>query len=77
MSSQNTWSPSLNGTFPDRVPGKVSHGTNPGPQPYLTKAEETEVSNFLIDVAKGGVWKIHKADNIHSRECSTRETSVE
>ena len=47
-------------TLHDRMSGKVKHGTNPGPKPYLTKAEETELSKFLVDVAKAGYRKSRK-----------------
>ena len=36
----------------DRISGKVKHGTNSGLKPYLSKAEATELSEFLVDVAK-------------------------
>ena len=39
-------------TLRDQVSGNVKHGTKPGPSPYLSNAEETELANFLIDVAK-------------------------
>ena len=47
-------------TLHDRISRKIKHGTNPGPKPYLTKAEETELSNFLIDVSKAGYGKSRK-----------------
>ena len=47
-------------TLSDRVSGKVVHGTKPGPKPLLSKAEETELSNFLLDVAKAGYGKSRK-----------------
>ena len=47
-------------TLHDRVTGKVKHGTNPGPKPYLNKTEETELSDFLVDVAKAGYGKSRK-----------------
>ena len=47
-------------TLSDRVSGKVVHGTKPGPNPLLSKAEETELSNFLLDVAKAGYGKSRK-----------------
>ena len=39
-------------TLHDRISGKVKHWTNPGPKPYLSKAEVTELSGFLVDIAK-------------------------
>lgn len=44
-------------TLRDRVTGNVKHGTKPGPAPYLTKSEETELASFLVDVAKAGYGK--------------------
>lgn len=44
-------------TLHDRVSGKVEHGKNPGPEPYLSAAEEKEFANFLVDVAKAGYGK--------------------
>ncbi len=44
----------------DRVLGKVINGAKPGPKPYLTSAEEKELSSFLVDVAKAGHGKTRK-----------------
>ena len=44
-------------TLYDRVTGRVTHGTKPGPNPYLTKAEETELSKFLVVTSKAGYGK--------------------
>ena len=44
-------------TLRDRVSGNVEHGTKPGPSPYLSNAEETELANVLVDVAKAGYGK--------------------
>lgn len=44
-------------TLKDRILGKVVHGTNPGPRPYLEPIEESELSNFLVDTAKAGFGK--------------------
>ena len=35
-------------TLYDRVTGRVKEGTKPRPNPYLTKAEENELSQFLV-----------------------------
>ena len=35
-------------TLYDRHTGRVAHGTNPGPQLYLYKAEEAELSDFVL-----------------------------
>ena len=37
--------------------GKVCHGENPGPRPYLCKPEEKDLSDFLVEVAKAGYGK--------------------
>ena len=47
-------------TLGDRVSGKVVHGTNPGPKPFLNAVEEKELSSFLVDVAKAGYGKTRK-----------------
>ena len=44
-------------TLYDRVTGHVTHGRKPGPAPYLTKAEETELSRFLVVTSKAGYGK--------------------
>ena len=35
-------------TLKDRLSGRVVHGTNPGPRPYLTRDEETELATRLL-----------------------------
>ena len=42
--------------------GKVVHGTNPGPKPFLTAVEEKELSSFLVDIAKAGYGKTRTRD---------------
>ena len=44
----------LKTTLQNRVKGKVMHGVNPGPKPYLQQAEEKELSCFLTKVAAVG-----------------------
>ena len=44
-------------TLRDRVSGRVTHGTKPGPKPYLSSTEEKELGSFLVDVAKAGYGK--------------------
>ena len=41
-------------TLKDRLSGRVVHGTNPGPQSYLSSSEELELAAFLVDAAKMG-----------------------
>jgi len=50
----------LRTTLQDRVKGKVIHGVNPGPQPYLQPAEEKELSCFLTEVAAVGYRRTKK-----------------
>ena len=44
-------------TLLDRISGRVVHGTKPGPKPYLTMEEESELATFLIEVCKMGHGK--------------------
>ena len=44
-------------TLKDRLSGRVRHGTNPGPKPYLTKQEEDELAEFLIKASTMGYGK--------------------
>ena len=44
----------------DRHAGRVVHGTNPGPQPYLTKDEEVELGDFVIVVGQIGYGKTRR-----------------
>ena len=44
-------------TLHDGHSGRVVHGSNPGPQPYLNKAEEGELHDFIITVGKVGFGK--------------------
>ena len=40
-------------TLQDTISGRVIHRSNPGPKPYLSHAEENELTEFLVDTAKG------------------------
>ena len=44
-------------TLHDRLSGRITHGINPGPRPYLSKCEENDLSTFLAEVAKAGYGK--------------------
>ena len=33
------------------------HGSKPGPKPYLSKAEEESLADFLVETAKAGYGK--------------------
>jgi len=41
----------------DRVSGRVVHGSDMGPKKYLTKEEEKELVEFLLNCAKMGCVK--------------------
>ena len=47
-------------TLHDRVSGKVVHGVNPGPKPYLNRGEEKELGSYLKHCAKVGYRKTRK-----------------
>ena len=47
-------------TLQDRITGNVEHGSKPGGKPYLNKAEETELANFLQVVSEIGYGKTRK-----------------
>ena len=65
-------------TLQDRIHGRVTHGTNPGPKPYLSRLEEKELSNFVVDVAKAGYGETRKeiisiAENVASEKGRLQE----
>ena len=47
-------------TLKDRLSGKVIHGTNPGPLPYLTVDEETLLMEYLLKSSKVGYGKTRR-----------------
>ena len=47
-------------THYDRHAGRVVHGTNPGPQPYLNRAEEMELRDFVVCVGQIGYGKTRR-----------------
>ena len=47
-------------TLKDRLSGRVKHGDKPGPDPYLTEAEEEELSTFLMNCSKIGYGKTRR-----------------
>ena len=51
-------------TLKDRVTGRVTHGTKPGPRPYLTRNEEEMLAQHLVQVAKIGYGKTRKQVNM-------------
>ena len=47
-------------TLRDRLSGRVTHGSKPGPKPYLTGSEELELSSFIKESAKVGYGKTRR-----------------
>ena len=47
-------------TLKDRLSGRVIHGTNMGAKPYLSREEEQELVEFLLNCAKMGYGKTRK-----------------
>ena len=47
-------------TLKDRLSGRVIHGTNPGPQSYLSSSEELELAALLVDAAKMGYGRTRR-----------------
>ena len=47
-------------TLKDRLSGRVVHGTNPGPRPYLNKQEEDELADYLVQTAQVGYGKTRR-----------------
>ena len=47
-------------TLKDHMSGRVEHGVNPGPLPYLNKEEEKELAVFLKKCASIGYGKMRK-----------------
>ena len=47
-------------TLRDKLSGRIVHGTNPGPKPYLSKEEEELATEHLILSAKLGYGKTRK-----------------
>lgn len=47
-------------TLYDRVSGRVVHGSKPGPQPYLSGQEESELGSYLKHCARVGYGKTRR-----------------
>ena len=47
-------------TLKDRLSGRVVHGINPGPKPYLTRDEEMELSTHLLQASSMGLGKTRR-----------------
>ena len=44
----------------NRIKGRVVHGVKPGPKPYLSMEEETELAEFAIEAASVGCGQTRK-----------------
>ena len=44
----------------NRIKGRVHHGVKPGPKPYLSMQEETELAKFAIETASVGCGQTRK-----------------
>jgi len=60
---------STRSTLQDCISDRVTHGTKPGSQPYLTAEEEKSLTTHLINAAKLGYGKTSKQNG--SREKGT------
>ena len=47
-------------TLKDRLSGRVVHGTNSGPKPYLTRDEETKLSAHLLRASSIGLGRTRR-----------------
>ena len=47
-------------TLKDRLSGRVLHGVNPGPKPYLSNDEEDELASHLLKAAEIGYGKTRR-----------------
>ena len=47
-------------TLKDRFNGRVVHGMKPGPRSYLSKDEEGELADFLVECARLGFGKTRR-----------------
>ena len=47
-------------TLKDRISGRVTHGSNPGPKQYLTSSEEKELGDFLKNCVQIGYGKTRR-----------------
>ena len=61
-------------TLYDRITGHVTHGKKPRPNPYLTKAGETELSKILVATSKAGYGKTREVKSIAERTLKLTDT---
>ena len=62
-------------TLQDQVKGRVKHGVNPGPKPYLNVEEEAEFGTFLKNCASLGYGKTRR-DVLHIVEAVAKDKGV-
>lgn len=68
-------------TLKDRLSGCLIHGVNPGPKPYLTKDEESELADHLLKASSIGYGKTRRnvrclVDSYQKQKGTLKETSV-
>jgi len=56
-------------TLKDRIAGRVKHGSKSGLDPYLTLSQETELTEFLINVCKMGHGKTKRGGRYCQKSC--------
>ena len=61
-------------TLKDRISGRVTHGSNPGPKPYLSAVEENELTDFLKTCAQLGYGKTRRDTMSIAESVSTSVT---
>ena len=47
-------------TLKDRINGHNAYCSNPGPKSYLTNKEQTQLSEYLLEVSEAGYGKTRK-----------------
>ena len=60
-------------TLKNQLSGRVVHGTNPGPVPYLTTAEEDELEEYLSEANKMGYGKTHRQVKVIAERVATEK----
>ena len=57
----------------NRLSGCVSHGTNPGPLPYLSSSEEQELKEYLIKANQVGYARTRHQVKIIAESVATKK----
>ena len=63
-------------TLQDRVSGRVEHGQNPGPRPYLTKDEENELCSYLLSSPEAGCGKTRKEVKVIAKSVAKQKGTL-